>query len=188
MADQHTDRGEWFWRVLGISLTLAVAIVDYVTADEIEVVPFYLLPLAIAAWHLGRVESIGAALFCTATWLIEVRLSDRPVSNALVPYWNALMLLGTFSTVVILLGSLRRASAEQKRLIADLQSTLAHVKTLGGLLPICAWCKKIRDDSGYWLAVEAYLQDHSDAAFTHGICPDCSVKFQSQRRKHVKKL
>ena len=47
------------------------------------------------------------------------------------------------------------------------------VKTLSGLLPICAWCKKIRDDKGYWTKVEEYIAEHSNADFTHGICPDC---------------
>jgi hypothetical protein len=50
------------------------------------------------------------------------------------------------------------------------------VKSLSGLLPICASCKKIRDDKGYWSQVESYVQKHSDATFTHGICPDCIKK------------
>jgi hypothetical protein len=62
-------------------------------------------------------------------------------------------------------------------LIHDLQDALANVKSLSGLLPICASCKKIRDDKGYWSQVESYIQSHSDATFTHGICPDCIKKF-----------
>lgn len=60
-----------------------------------------------------------------------------------------------------------------RRLNQELQTTLDQVKTLSGLLPICASCKKIRDDSGYWQQVEVYLQEHSEAEFTHGFCPDC---------------
>lgn len=70
----------------------------------------------------------------------------------------------------------RRHEAERERLIADLQNALAKVKTLGGLLPICAWCKKIRDDQGYWEQIESYLGKHSKAGFTHGICPECSER------------
>jgi len=55
----------------------------------------------------------------------------------------------------------------------ELQAALAQVKMLSGLLPICASCKKIRDDSGSWQQIEVYIHDHSEAAFTHGICPDC---------------
>lgn len=67
----------------------------------------------------------------------------------------------------------RRVEAERQQLIVDLQAALAKVKTLSGLLPICAWCKKIRDDDGYWNDLHSYVAAHSDAQFTHGICPDC---------------
>jgi PAS domain-containing protein len=67
----------------------------------------------------------------------------------------------------------QRAEAEQERLIAELREALSRVKTLSGLLPICAHCKKVRDDSGYWSALEDYLRTHSDAEFSHGICPEC---------------
>jgi hypothetical protein len=62
---------------------------------------------------------------------------------------------------------------ELRRVNADLEAALAQVKTLSGLLPICAACKKIRDDRGYWHEVEVYVRDHTEAEFTHGICPDC---------------
>ncbi len=67
----------------------------------------------------------------------------------------------------------KQNEAERDQLIRDLQDALAHVKTLSGLLPICASCKKIRDDKGYWSQVESYISQHSGATFTHGICPDC---------------
>ena len=65
---------------------------------------------------------------------------------------------------------------ELRRLNAELQAALAKVKILSGLLPICASCKKIRDDQGYWHQVEVYIRDHSEAEFSHGICPDCAQK------------
>ena len=55
-----------------------------------------------------------------------------------------------------------------------LMKALKEIKTLSGLLPICASCKKIRDDKGYWNQMEGYIQQHSDAQFSHGICPDCA--------------
>jgi PAS domain S-box-containing protein len=67
-----------------------------------------------------------------------------------------------------------RARQERERLIVELQEALARVKKLSGLLPICASCKKIRDDKGYWTAVETYILQRSDAEFSHGICPDCA--------------
>jgi PAS domain S-box-containing protein len=70
----------------------------------------------------------------------------------------------------------KQTEAERDQLIHDLQEALANVKSLSGLLPICASCKKIRDDKGYWSQVENYIQQHSEATFTHGICPDCMKK------------
>lgn len=67
----------------------------------------------------------------------------------------------------------RRVEADREQLVYELQDALAHVKTLSGLLPICAKCKKIRDDQGYWHSVEIYVRDHSEARFSHGMCPDC---------------
>ena len=58
---------------------------------------------------------------------------------------------------------------------ASLERALAQVKTLRGLLPICTHCQKIRDDAGFWIRVEAYLAEHTDARFSHGLCPECLV-------------
>jgi DNA-binding NtrC family response regulator len=68
------------------------------------------------------------------------------------------------------------AEAERERLIIELQEALARVKTLTGLLPICSSCKKIRDDKGYWNRLETYIQEHSAATLTHGICPECAQR------------
>ena len=70
-----------------------------------------------------------------------------------------------------------KLESERESLIKELQDALAKVKTLSGLIPICAWCKKIRSDEGYWQSVEQYLKEHSQAEFTHGICPECEKKF-----------
>ena len=66
-----------------------------------------------------------------------------------------------------------RAEAERDRVIAELTQALAEVKTLRGLLPICANCKKIRDDNGFWNQLEIYLSNHTEVEFSHGLCPEC---------------
>jgi PAS domain S-box-containing protein len=76
--------------------------------------------------------------------------------------------------------AMKQAEAEREHFIQELQSALASVKSLSGLLPICSGCKKIRDDKGYWSQVESYVQQHSEATFTHGMCPDCIKKFFSE--------
>lgn len=66
------------------------------------------------------------------------------------------------------------AAAEREKLVAELQAALENVNTLKGLLPICTSCKKIRDDQGYWNNLEGYIQRHSDAEFSHSLCPECA--------------
>lgn len=70
----------------------------------------------------------------------------------------------------------KHAQEEKDKLIVELQAALNEVKTLSGLLPICASCKNVRDDKGYWSKIESYIRTHSDAEFTHSICPECSSK------------
>jgi len=73
--------------------------------------------------------------------------------------------------------------AEREKLVVELREALAHVKTLSGLIPICAWCKSIRSDTGYWQNVEEYVRAHSEAKFSHGICPSCQEKFKDEIEK-----
>ncbi len=68
----------------------------------------------------------------------------------------------------------KQAAQVRERLIGELQETLANVKVLSGLLPICAACKKIRDDKGSWEQIEVYIRNRTDAKFSHGICPECA--------------
>ncbi|MFZ2198232.1 MAG: response regulator [Thermodesulfovibrionales bacterium] len=69
---------------------------------------------------------------------------------------------------------------ERQKLITELEKSRKEVKALQGLLPICAWCKNIRDDKGYWKSLETYIHEHTDASFTHGICPKCMKKVEGE--------
>lgn len=70
----------------------------------------------------------------------------------------------------------RQRDLEQEKLIGELQTALAEVKTLNGLLPICSHCKQIRDDKGYWNEIETYISKRTDASFAHSLCPSCFIK------------
>jgi len=71
----------------------------------------------------------------------------------------------------------KKVEEERERMFKELEKALNEVKTLSGLFPICAWCKKIRDDKGYWEGVEQYIEQHTQAEFSHGVCPECKNKF-----------
>ena len=89
------------------------------------------------------------------------------------PKGEIIGVLGTYMDITV-----RKHAEEQRdRLIVELQKTLAEVKTLSGLLPICMHCKKIRDDKGYWNQIESYIQDHLEAKFSHSLCQECAEKY-----------
>ena len=110
-------------------------------------------------------------------------------------YVNAerLLIVGSVLAVALLvlanlmvgreMASRRRVEIEREKLIGELQQTLAQIKTLSGLIPICAWCKSVRNDQGYWQSVEQYVHSHSDASFSHSICPSCREKFKDEIAK-----
>lgn len=89
--------------------------------------------------------------------------------------WNATPDLGrqVIYSVARDITARKTAEQERERLLADLQAALAEVRTLRTFLPICSYCKRIRDDENYWLSVEAYISTHTNTQFSHGICPAC---------------
>jgi len=89
--------------------------------------------------------------------------------SLLIPAVLVPLLSFSFFTLLV---RFENSEVEREKLITNLQETLQKVKKLKGLLPICASCKKIRDDAGYWHQVEDYVHQHSDIVFSHGLCPD----------------
>lgn len=98
--------------------------------------------------------------------LVEVSITLSPIKDATGRVVGA-------SSIARDISQRKQEERERLRLIEDLSDALGNVKTLSGLLPICSGCKKIRNDAGYWEAVEVYIKQHSNADFTHGLCPEC---------------
>lgn len=98
----------------------------------------------------------------------------KSFSVSMLPWGIAFMILNAL--IGMFWGKIKQADAEKSQVITELQEALVRVKTLSGLLPICATCKKIRDDQGYWNQIEAYIGEHSEAEFSHSICPGCAKK------------
>ena len=148
-----------FWAVLGF-ITVPYAII-FLTANWhpyllLEMIIIGLVGLGAVALINGYEQGKKRLLEYQRTLEDKVRDRTRDLSDA-----NR---------------ALERDIVKRKKVEAELREALAEVKTLSGLLPICANCKQIRDDKGYWSSVEKYVSSHSEAEFTHGICPDCLVK------------
>lgn len=127
----------------------------------------------------------------TGVYLEDVRLEVAALTRKII-WVSAAILLAIAGLSVLIIGqglretngrlcaeeALRRNQDHLEALVesrtADLQQALANVKKLSGFLPICASCKRIRDDKGYWNQIESYIREHSEAEFSHGCCPDCA--------------
>lgn len=145
--------------------------------DSLEVfVPGAFLSLWIAwrLWGYWRRAQLPGALIAAAAFVFHsLGCLSAPLelaSGRPLPLSNLFWL---FEVLFLSVGSLILALNRQ---LADLKTAEGHVKTLSGLLPICASCKSIRDDNGYWNRVDVYLTQHADMLFSHGICPDCTAK------------
>jgi CheY-like chemotaxis protein len=130
---------------------------------------------------LHTVESI-IDRFKAVPVVVLTGISDAEMGLAAVKGGAQDYLVKNEITSALLLRSLQyaierlRIVREKEQLIADLQDAIGQIKTLSGLLPICANCKKIRNDKGYWERIETYISKHTSAGFTHGICPECMKK------------
>jgi integral membrane sensor domain MASE1 len=145
-----------------------------------------------AAFRFGQREAVTAAVLLSwiAVWgtLNGTGPFVRDTQN------ESLLLVQAFMGITVLLAMVfaavvaerSRTEGKQEGLLRELQHADEHIKALRGLLPMCASCKKIRDDNGYWDYVENYIHAHSEAMITHGICPECMQKLYAQPVKQAK--
>jgi hypothetical protein len=119
-------------------------------------------------------------------WIIPFK---SPFDRFLESFSGSLISLVTFTLAMfVLIASYDR---ERKNLAASnerLHHSLDEIRTLQGLLPICAWCKKVRDDEGLWTQLEQYFTERTDLAFTHGLCPDCAKEQTGQLKDELPTL
>jgi hypothetical protein len=142
-----------------------------------------MIALAITLMAVRRAESLGMALagapVSASAFVFEVvGLATSLLMLVGITYIGPLFsaLAASREELRVMNDRLTELSTEKDVLIKDLQEALNSVKTLKGLLPICASCKKVRDDKGYWNQIELYVSEHSEAEFSHGICPECAKR------------
>jgi hypothetical protein len=150
-----------FQLISGVILSSLVLVADYYSGPFIQFPIVYIFPIAFVTWFNGRRWGLVfacilpfARIFFHFFWTVPWSSLDSVV--------NVVIRIIVFSLIVLLVDS------EVKRRVL-----LKEIKVLRGILPICSFCKKIRTKHNTWIAVEEYVSDHSEAEFSHGICPDC---------------
>lgn len=169
-------------RIVIISLVIlaAVGVLQILTLARLTLAPVYLIPIALVTLRSTRTAGLLTSVACGVMWIsMEVR-SPSGYAFLWLDAWNNLLRVGVFVSFALILARLKGDMVREMKLNGELQAALAEVKQLSGLLPICAWCKRIRDDEGSWQQIETYITVHSEADFTHGICPDCARKHQAE--------
>lgn len=159
---------------IGLGLLVLVGWLDYLTGPEVSFFVFYFLPLAFVGGYTTRKVAIGLSGAAAVIWFVVDHFLDEHVyAWWMAQYWNALVRLMAFLIVALAFWYIQIQLEREQHLNRDLSAALATVKKLSGFLPICASCKNIRNDHGYWERIEAYIREHSEAEFTHSICPAC---------------
>lgn len=124
--------------------------------------------------------SLGIATMAARRFITFMTLMSTPETHTPMSY--SYEIIGCMGSMMILAGVIaikpffifiKNAEVEKRKLAENLQEALDHIKVLNDILPICANCKKIRDDEGYWEQIETYISNNSDTQFSHSICPEC---------------
>jgi hypothetical protein len=175
---------EWAYFSLGLAGTViqTIAVIAFcVTAATflpLRLAGLFGLFAAIAAGHVAldiywpQARPLALRLWTDAGMLAFVSVELVLFRNLATSQYRGLASRAALERTLADLEVSRRMTEEH--LQERVQQALQEVKVLSGLLPICAWCKCVRDDSGYWARIEAYVSEHSEASFTHSICPDCA--------------
>mgnify|MGYP000686902560 FL=1 len=159
------ERHPWNNRWILFGIALVVSCFDYLAGPIVFFPILFVVPVALMAWNCGlRSALVLGAILCVIRFSIQYAWG--------IPYTlpvaviNACVRLAVLLIITFLCGKL----SEQT------QALRTRVRTLEGLLPTCAFCKDIRDETGNWHQIEAYVSSRSEARFTHGICPNCVTK------------
>jgi hypothetical protein len=135
----------------------------------------YVAVILLSLWEPRKGFTLQMAILCSILTIAGFFLAPPGGELWKVLCNRALALYAIWVTAFLTLQR-KRLEEEREQAVRKREKALEDVKILRGFLPICASCKKIRDDKGYWNQIEAYIHDHSEADFSHGICPDCVRK------------
>lgn len=171
-----------------ISMVALVALSVVMKTDRCQVVFYFFLPIMSLLFLTEYYYPLTVTGYSNQTQRFTDVYLSLVVSTTVI-YAILATILQSYKSEKKQAEAVNLLLSEKMRLLnqtnADLQKAMAEIKTLTGMLPICAACKKIRDDQGYWNQIESYISEHSDAAFSHSICPACARKLYPELEHDV---
>jgi hypothetical protein len=165
-----------------LSLTITVTgvlllgLVDWLTGYELNFFVFYFIPISVGAWYIGLGASVTLAVLSALVWFGADVMSGNTQSSNIYAVWNTMVRLLSFLAIGWSVSKMRDALDRERDKAETLDRLLSEVKVLEAFLPICAQCKKIRNQQGEWQNLEVYIGQHSNTQFSHGYCPECARK------------
>ena len=163
MAQLARDRGRPIYAVYWVALSIVVVGVDYLSGPVIQFPALFIIPVSLAAWYSSRVWGLVLAVTLPLLRLYFTSILDAPWSftEAAINAAIRMTVLGAFAVLV-------------DRIAVQAKALSERVEILEGMLPICALCKRIRDDGEKWQPVEQYFLTQSKDHISHEVCPDCA--------------
>jgi hypothetical protein len=163
-------------------LIAGIGVVDVMSGNEIFLSPLYLVAVIIGTWRGGFRIGLGLAITSALTGLVADLLLSEPYlhlensyTSAWIPCWNAVERALVLLAAVLSVSKLQSLLRARDQAVRELEHAFGQIRTLESMLPVCAWCRRIRDesDANSWKSMEHYLAEHTDTKFNHGMCPDC---------------
>ncbi len=166
----------WLWGSIAGAIVIVLGLLDWLTGYELNFFVFYFLPVSLCAWFIGLGASLTLAVVSGIVWSIADFLSGHAYSSYFYAVWNTMIRLVSFLAIGWSVHKIRYLLDHERKMAEALRRSLSETKVLEAILPICAQCKKIRNDEGRWQQLEVYIGEHSNTQFSHGYCPECAKK------------
>ena len=168
------------WGLLDVIIVFALGVVDWLTGYELNFFVFYFLPVSIGAWFFGFVGAVLLAILSAGVWFGADVLTGHTYTSNVYAVWNTLARLVSFLAIGWSISRIKLLLDHEREVTESLRRSLSQIKVLETFLPICAHCKKIRNQQGVWQQLEVYIGQHSNTHFSHSYCPECARKIMAE--------
>ena len=162
--------------VRSLLLASIIFVIDVRLQRGISIGVLYVSTILVSLWSSNKSVTYFSAFFCSILLILGFELSPHGETEFWISIANRFLAL--FAVWITTLLATQRIEMSERKEQAQIErlNALEQLKILRGMLPICASCKKIRDDKGYWNQIESYIKEHSEADFSHSLCPECQEK------------